>query len=451
MNITQEQQGNLSTVVKITLEKDDYQPRLEKALKDYRRRVNLPGFRQGQVPMGIIKKRFGKSLLADEINGMLNETLNGYINEQKLRVLGSPIPSENREEVANWDEPDRFEFFYDVALAPEFSVEIGPKTTFTYTKVGVSDKMIDEEMDNLRRRHGKLVDAEISSDKDMLLGDFVELDANDEIVEGGIMNRSTISIEFVKDEDTQKKLVGLKAEDHAVIDPRKVSTDERDLARMLGLEEGNTGHIQHNFRFNVKEIKSLEKAELNQELFNKVFGEGMVTSEEEMRAKLGEEFARMYAADCERLFKREIMKQLDDNLKIELPDELLKRFIMLTNEKPVTPEQLELEYPQYSRGLRWQLIENKLLSELEVKVEHDEVLEYVKGLIANNFKQYGIDVPEDEELKELAVNAMKKRDDLQKLYDDMYERKLLTAIREKAKIKEQELSFEEFVAFAQRG
>lgn len=451
MNITQEKKDELNALVKIDVSKSDYQPLYEKALKDYRRRVNLPGFRQGHVPMGIIKKRFGKSLLAEEINQLVNNSIRNYIDEHKLDVLGSPIPSTDHKDEGNWDQPEDFQFFFDMAIAPEFEVKITEKTKFDFHRVAVSDKMVDEQIDNLTRRHGKLSDAKVSEDNDLLLGTFVELDENDEIQEGGIMNTSSISIEFVKDEDTKKKLIGLKPGDVAVLDPTKISSGPADMAKMLGIEAAQAETITRNFRFNVKEVKRMERAALNQELFDKLFGKDEVTSEEDLRSRIKTDMEKMFNADSDQLFKREVMKSLEEKLNIQLPDEFLKRWIQLSNEKPLSDEELEKEYPNYARGLVWQLIQNQLIKEFELKVGADDVLEYTKDIVANNFRQYGMPVPEDEELSDYAKNALKNQDEVRKIYEQLYDVKLMEKIREISKINEIALPYDEFVEFAQKG
>jgi len=451
MNITQEKKDNLNAVLKIDFEKNDYQPLYEKALKDYRKRVNLPGFRQGHVPMGIIKKRFGKSLLADEINNLLTTTLRDYIEEHKLKVLGNPMPSEDREDSGDWDNPDAFEFYFDLALAPEFEVKLNEKSKFDFHRVEVSDSMIDEQLDSLLRRHGKLGDVDESGENDIILGDFVELDENDEITEGGIMNHGHITLEFIKDEATRKSLAGLKAGDHVVVDPRKVSTDLEDMSKMLGIPKEQCAAVNTNFRFNVKEVKRMYPAEMNQELFDKLFGEGEVTSETELRDRIKRDMENMFEADSERLFQREVMKSIEKQLNLQLPDEFLKRWIVMSNEKPITAEEIEHQYPDYRRGLVWQLIQSELIKELEVKVAGDDVLEYTKSIVANNFKQYGMPAPPDEELTEYAKNALKNQEEVRKIYDQLYEKKLIEAVRQTAKINEVSLPYEKFVEFAQQG
>jgi trigger factor len=451
MNITQEKKDNLNAVVKVSLDKPDYEGLYQNALKDYRKKVNLPGFRVGHVPMGIIEKKYGKSLLADELNNLLNKTIRNYIEENKFDILGSPIPSANHEDAGNWDNPDGFEFYFDMAYAPQFEVGVSAKTKFDFVKVEVSNEMIDEQLDSMTRRYGKLSDAEVSEKNDMLTGDFVELDENDEIVEGGIFKSSSISIEYVKDEETQNKLIGLKAGDIVVIDPHKVSSGHDDLGKMLGITHHQVHHLKGNFRFNVKGIKRMEKAELNQTLFDRIAGEGKVTSVEELRARIKADMEEMFSADSEKLFKREVMKQLDKELNLQLPDEFLKRWIGLSNEKPITPEQLEIEYPGYARGLAWQLIENQLIKELGVKVEHQDVVDLTKSLLVKNFKQYGMPAPDDEELTESAKNVLKNQDELRKVYEMAYDTKLMDTLRQTAKINEVVMSYEKFAEFAQQG
>jgi len=451
MNITQEKKDNLNAVVKVTLDKPDYEGLYQNALKDYRKKVNLPGFRVGHVPMGIIEKKYGKSLLADEINNLLNKIIKEYIEENKLDLLGSPIPSANHEDAGNWDNPEGFEFFFDMAYAPQFEVGLSSKSKFDFARVEITNDMIDEQLDSMTRRYGKLSDAEVSEKNDMLTGDFVELDENDEIVEGGIFKSSSISIEYLKDEETQNKLIGLKSGDFVVVDPHKVSSGHDDLARMLGISHHDVHHLKGNFRFNVKGIKRMQKAEMDQSLFDRIAGPGRVSNVDELRAKIKEDMQEMFETDSEKLFKREVMKQLEKQLNLQLPNDFLKRWIRLSNEKPITAEQLEIEYPGYAHGLAWQLIENQLIKELGVKVEHQDVVDLTKTLLVKNFKQYGMPAPDDEELTESAKGVLKNQDELRKVYEMAYDQKLMATIRETANVNEVLMSYEKFAEFAQQG
>lgn len=451
MNITQENKNDLNAVLKIDIDKADYMPAFEKALKKYQKNLNLPGFRQGHVPMGIVKKRFGKALLAEEINGVINSTLTEYIQEQKLDVLGNPMPSEETEDVGDWDNPDGFEFHYDLGLAPAFEVKLDEKSKFELHQVEVSDEMVTKEVDALARRHGSVTDVEVSKENSLLLGAFVELNENDEIVEGGIMNTSSIALEFITDADTKKSLVGLKADTHIVVDPHKVSTGDEDLGRMLNIDKSQAATVNTNYRFNIKEVKEMQPAAMEPAFFDKVFGEGEVKTEEEFRARLKANIEESFKVDSQHLFKREVMKSLENKLKLSLPDEFLKRWIKLSNEEPIENEELEKQYPDYAKGLVWQLIQNKLVDELEVKVGADEVMDYTKMLVANNFKQYGMPAPGDEELTDYAKNALQNQDEMRKIHERLYDIKLMEKIKETASIKEVSLSYEKFVELAEQG
>ena len=449
MNITEEKIDSQNSLLKITLEPIDYSAQYDDALKKYRKQINLPGFRVGKVPMGMIKQRYGKSLLAEELNKVLNENIQKYISENELQVLGSPIPSESHEEQGNWDNPADFEFVYELGLAPELKVEISKKDTFNYHTIKVEDAMLDEQINNIARRYGKMSEATKAAANDMLIGDFVELDENDEVVPGGIMNQATISLEFV-DKTEQKKFLDKKAGDNVVVDPHKVSRGHDDLAKMLGVEHHDVHDIDTNFKFIIREIKHLEPAELNQEFFDKIFGEGEVKDEKEFREKITTDLEKGFVADSERLFKRDITNKLIEKYNPSLPDAFLKKWIRMTNEKPVTAEEVEADYDQYQKSLQWQLIFNKLVENDAIKIKNEEVIDRTKELMASQYAQYGMPAPEDEELKQTAMRVLANQDESRKVYDMLYDEKLIAYIRENATVKEKPVTYDEFVEMANK-
>lgn len=449
MDITEEKIDSQNSLLKIKLNPNDYSAQYDNALKKYRKQINLPGFRVGKVPMGMIKQRFGKSLLAEELNKVLNENIQKYISENKLQVLGSPIPSESHNEQGDWDNPTDFEFVYELGLAPELKVEISKKDTFNFHTIKIEDAMLDEQINNIARRYGKMSDAEKAGANDMLIGDFVELDANDEVVPGGIMNQSTISLEFV-DKAEQKKFVDKVVGDSVVVDPHKVSRGHDDLARMLGVEHHDVHDIHTNFKFIIREIKHLEPAELNKEFFDKIFGEGEVNDEKEFRQKITADLERGFVADSERLFKRDLTNALIEKYNPSLPDAFLKKWIRMTNEKPVTAEEVEADYDQYQKSLQWQLIFNKLVENDAIKIKHEEVIDRTKELMASQYAQYGMPVPEDEELKQTALRVLSNQDESRKVYDMLYDEKLIAYIRENATVKEKPVTYDEFVEMANK-
>lgn len=449
MNITEEKIDSQNALLKIKLEPNDYSAQYNSALKNYRQQMTLPGFRAGKVPMGLVKQRIGKSLLAEELNKVLNENIQKYISEKELQVLGSPIPSESHEEQGNWDDPADFEFVYELGLAPELNVEITKKDKFDFHTIKVDDKMLDEQINNIARRYGKMSEAAKAGANDMLVGDFVELDENDEIVPGGIMNQATISLEFV-DEAEQKKFLGKKTGDDVVVDPHKVSRGHDDLAKMLGVEHHDVHDINTNFKFIIREIKHMEPAELNQEFFDKIFGEGEVKSEKEFREKITADLEKGFMADSDRLFKRDITNKLIADYNPSLPDAFLKKWIRMTNEKPVTAEEVERDYDQYQKSLQWQLIFNKLVENDAIKIKHEEVMERTKQLMASQYAQYGMPAPEDEELEQTALRVLSNQDESRKVYDMLYDEKLIAYIRENATVKEKPVTYDEFVEMANK-
>ncbi len=450
MQITQENVDAQNALLKIKIGTEDYASKFDQALKNYRKQVSMPGFREGKVPMGIVKKRYGKSLLADELNRLLNDSIQGYISENKLQVLGSPIPSDSHEEKGDWDNPSDFEFVYELGLAPELEVKINKKNKFDYNTIKVDDMLIDKQVAEIARRYGKLSDVEKAGKSDLLVGDFVELDENDEVKAGGIMNQSTISLDGM-DKDVQKVFTGAKVGDEKVVDPHKVSRDHDDLARMLGVSHEAVHHLAGNVKFIVREIKHMEPAEVNQEFFDKLFGEGNVKSEEEFRAKIKEDLENGFAQDSDQLFKRDITNKLIEQYNPSLPDAFLKKWIQMTNEKPITAEEVERDYEQYSKGLQWQLIFNSLLSSKAIEVKQEEVVEKTKTLLASQYAQYGMPAPEDKELTEGAMKVLSNQDEGRKVYDMIYDEKLVDFVRNNASVKDKEVSYDKFVELASQG
>lgn len=447
MDIQQEKVDELNAVLKIKLSPEDYKPQVDQALKQYKKQINMPGFRPGKVPMSVVKKQYGKSVLAEEINKVLSESIQKHIQEKELNILGNPLPKETDQVEGDWDDPKEFKFEYEMAFAPEFEINLSAKDKFKYHKIKIDKKLVDQQASDLAKRYGKMSEPDESGDKDMLMGQFVELDKKGETKEGGIMKDATISIEFVEDKATKKKLTGLKVGDEVVVDPHKVSKGHDDLAKMLEISHEQVHDIDTDFRFKVNEIKRLEPAELNQELFDKIYGEGEVKSEEEFREKVSKDLEKTFAADQERLLKRDITKKLIDKVDPTLPDEFLKRWIKVANEKPLSEEQIEEDYPNYSRSLKWQLIENKLIKENDLKVEPEEAVNHVKQMMADQYAQYGLPVDE-EQLNTVAQQALSNQEESQRIFENLYEEKVIDFIKDKVKIEEKEVSMDKFIEMA---
>jgi trigger factor len=450
MNITEERVSDLNALLKVKVQKEDYLPKYEKILKNYSKTMNVPGFRKGKVPVGMVKKKYGRGILAEEIQKILDESIHTYIKDHNLKVLGQPLPVKDGE-AGDWDAPEDFDFTYELGLAPEFKIDLSDKYDLDFFKVKVDDKMIAEELDRLTRRYGKVEDTEKSTEKDLLIGDFVELREDGLEKEEGIKNRSTIGLEYVEDKKTKKKLLGLKKGDRVELDPEKLAKDHEDLGRMLGITHDEVHHLGHRlFAFEISEVKSLTPAEMNEEFLSKVLPADSEKSEKTLKDYIKKELSGHFDKDSEVLFKRDANRYFSKKLKLELPNEFLKKWIALSNEGKLKPEEIEASYEEYSNSIKWQLIKNKLITEEAIKVEFDDAMEHVKVLLKTNYKNYGMPEPAEEELKETAFRIMQNREEVEKIFDSLYEERIMELLKSKAKFNEKELSFDKFKEMAEK-
>lgn len=448
MNITTEKVDDLNAVLKVKVSQADYQDKVDAQLKDYRKKANIPGFRKGHVPMGMVKKMVGTNLLVDEINKLLSESLHKYLQDEKLDVLGNPLPKLEDDSKIDWQNQTEFEFSYDVGLAPQFDLKISDKFKFTYYKIKVADKDVDKYVNDVAKRYGKMSNPDVAEADDMLFGKFEELDGTGNIKEGGINHTSVVIIEAVTDKKLQKSLVGAKSGDTFDLDPRTISANENDQAAALGVDVATFKNIISKFRFTVDKVNRVMPAELNTELFDKLYGPGNVKDEAAFRAKIADELGRGLSVDADRKLKADIQEELIKKLKLDLPNEFLKRWIKASNEKPITNEQIEAEYEDYAKGLKWQLIENKIIKDNNVKVEHEEVIEHTKGLLKQQMAGMGMPTDDDEQLTETSNRVLQNEEEARNIYMMMYDNKLMTLYKNTFKLKEKEISYDDFVKLA---
>lgn len=449
MEVTKESVDNLNALLKVKVEASDYQNQVSTTLEGYRKQANIPGFRKGKVPMGLIKKQYGRSVLAEELNKLVSENLYKFIQDENLDILGNPLPKEDDEVKGDFDQPDTFEFTYEIGLSPEIDVKLSGRNKYEYTKVKIDDDLVNKQISDLRRRYGKLVSTDEVGEKDMVLGQFVELDENKEIKEGGIMHSSTISMEFVEDKKSAKQLLGKKVGDKVVLDPYKVSKGGQDTAAMLGIKEEELEGISNQFEFTINEVKKMELAELNQELFDKLFGEGAVKSEDEMKAKVIADLEEMFSRDSDKILTRRITNDLMEKTTVELPDNFLKRWIQASQKEPISMEDIEKDYENYAKGIRWQLIQNAIFKKNEIKVEREETINYTKNLLINQYAQYGIPAPEDKELEASAMQVLSNQEEAQRITDMLAEDKLTDYFKNTVKLADKEVSYDEYMKIAQ--
>ena len=448
MNIEREETGTLTATLKLKLVPEDYTPGVEKTLKEQRKTASMPGFRPGQVPMSLIKKRIGRSVLVNEVERLIGESLNHYIQENRLRPLGQPLPKDENMANNNWDEPGEFNFAYDMGLAPVFDVELNDKMAVEMPVVHVDDELVNKEITDMQRRFGSMKDTDVAGDKDMLLGDIIELDDAGAIKPGGIMNRTSISLEFLKDDATRQLFVGKVRGAEVTVDPHKISDGHDDLARMLGVGHDAIHGLHGNMLYRITEIKRMDAVPVDQALFDLVYGQGVVADEADFRAKVKAGLENSFRRDQDRIFKRLVMKKLVETASFALPDNFLKRWIQTTSEKPVTPEEVEAGYSGYASSLKRQLVEDRVVEKYGLEAKGEEIDGFAKRYISDQFAQYGMEAPEGEALQQAAARMLGDRDQIKRMRDSIVEQKLMVHFKNMLTPKEKRMGFDEFVNLA---
>lgn len=441
MDIKKHDIDSLNAEITISLTPADYETRVTEAIKKVQRQASMPGFRPGKVPAGLIKKQYGTQILVDEINKILNDAIYKYVEENQIDILGNPLPKDQT--AVDFENQKEFEFVYQLGLAPQFNVELDSKQSFTFKTVKVDDELVEKYVKDVRRNYGKPVNPETAGEKDVVFVDINELDENGEIKAGGIYKSTSISAERIKNEAGKAKILGVKKEDKVVINVDELYDTALDKSISLGIDKDTAETFHGNLQLTVKNIARLEDADLNQELFDKVYGEGKVTSEEEFRNKIREELSLMFNADSDRFLKTEVEKELVNKLNLQLPDEFLKRWLMAVNEKPITQEELEKDYPNYAKAMQWRLIENKIIKDNAIRVEADEAKEEAKAYIRGEYARYG-QAAQDEDVEKIAKDLLSKEKEAQKIFENLYSKKVLDLIKEKCTLQPKELSYDEF-------
>lgn len=446
MNITKKDIDALNAELSITLAPQDYEERVNDAIKKVQKQAAMPGFRAGKVPVGLIKKQYGKSILVDEINKILNDSLYNYINDNKIEILGNPMPK--ADSAVDFDNKTEWTFDYELGLSPQFDLKLDSSQSFTYNTVKVDDALVEKYLKDVKRNYGKPSNPEVAEEKDVLYIDIVELDADGSIKPGGVFKSTSIGIDRLKNEAAKAKLTGAKKEDKIVINANELYDSAVDKSISLGIDKELAETFDANLQVTVKNIARMEDAELNQELFDKLYGAGNVNSEEEFRDKIKGELGMMFAQDTDRKFVETVEKTLVDTLDIRLPDEFLKRWLMAVNEKPLTKEQLEAEYPSYARSMQWKLIENKIIKDNSITVTNEEAKEEAGRFIRSQYARYG-QTPDEAEVAKIADSILSKQDEAQKIYEGLYSQKVLNLLKTNCKLDTKEVSYNEFFGISE--
>lgn len=450
MNITKNQIDNLNATIKIELGKEDYAGRVEKALKDYQKKVVVNGFRPGKTPMGIVKKMYGKSLLLDEINKVLGESLNNYIKENDLQILGEPLPNETEQKELNLDD-ENFEFFYDIALSPEVNAKMSKREKVPYYVIKVDDEMIDKQIESICKNNGSMIPVDEIEGSEYLKGELIELDEDGNVKEGGIRNEdASMSVFHMKDEEAINAFKGKKAGEEVKFNAAKAYPNKTDFAAMLGVKKEECENAGENYCFIINEIKRYIDAEVNEELFTKLYGEGTVKDVADFRERVKADIENQLKGHSEYRFtidaKEKLIKKNED---VVLPEAFLKRWIVAVNEN-MTPEEVEKDFEGYRDEFKWQLVKSAIVKDFDVKVEAGDMQKEGRQIAAAQLQQYGLYGLTDEQLDGFAAKLLEDQKQRQHLYERALDNKIFGVIRENVKLEEQEISMADFEKLFQK-
>ena len=435
MNITLENIDPLNAVVKVDIEKKDYSDKVEKILSDYRKTANIPGFRKGHVPMMMVKKQYGKAVLVDEVNKLLQDALNKYLTEEKLDVLGNPLPKPQDD--LDWDS-DTFTFEFELGLAPEFEVNLKSKKAITHYNIVADKKMIDDQITNIRKQYGKLVSQKIVDKESEIVGTFKN-------EEREIENTVTLTLDKFKSKSTEKKFIGAKVGDVLELKTKGLYKDDHDLMHALKVSHDDAHGLDIDISFTISEINKRELADLDQELFDKLFGKDVVKSVTELKAKIKEDAEKQFIQQSDQKLLNDVTEHLVESTKFDLPAEFLQKWIQNSGEKPLDENQAKEEYEKSEKGLRYQLIEGKLMQDNDIKVDFEDVKESAKAMIKIQMAQFGQMNPSEKELEDITARVLSNQDEVRRISEQVVSQKLLALYKEKANLKLKEVTYENFV------
>ncbi|MDQ7917041.1 trigger factor [Mesonia sp. MT50] len=435
MEITRENIDELNAVIKVDIKKDDYNPKVEKILKDYRKTANIPGFRKGHVPMGMVKKQYGQAVLVDEVNKLLQESLNNYITEEKLEVLGNPLPKD--QESFDWEQDD-YSFEFELGLSPKFDVDLNTKKPITQYQIVADEEMIDNQIKTIQKQYGKLVAKEEVEEGDVVAGTFKN-------EEEGIENTTTLPLEKLKGKRNLNKFVGAKVGDTVSLKTKSLFEDDHNLVEFLKVEHDKAHELDVEVSFEITEVNQQELAELDQELFDKLFGEGNVKTVTELKEKIKEDAENQFKQQSDQQLLNDITERLIETTSFNLPGDFLQKWIQVSGENQLTAEEAKEEYEKSEKGLRFQLIEGKLVQENDLQVKFEEIKEITRDRIKMQMAQFGQTDPSEKDLEDITARVLSNQDEVKKLSEQVMNQKLLDFYKEKANLDKKEMTYENFV------
>jgi len=445
MNITRENIDAVNAVLKVAIEKADYEKTVADQLKEYRQKAVIPGFRPGKVPDGLIRRKYRIPILVDEVNKLLSKKLSQYLVDEKLNILGEPLPNEEQQKTISWETDENFEFTFDVALAPEINISLDKDNEFKFYKIAVSDEMISQQVEMAQSQLGENLPDDEINETSSVRGDFIQLNDSGEELEDGIRPEDVlIAIDLIKEDEIKNNFIGKKSGDVVIFDPVKAFENRHEIKHMFKIKQEEADVLNSNFKFTIKEILRFEKAELNEDLFKKLYGEETdVITVEDFRNRIKSEIETNLKYSSNHKFALDAHNKLVEQANITLPEAFLKRWLIAIN-KELTAEQIENEFEAFIGDLKWQLIKDVVIKENGIKVTPEETKSFAVQMARAQYSQYGIyDVP-DEQLESFAKRILEKPEENERIYKRLYEDKVIQTVKEKVTLQETEVSQEEF-------
>lgn len=447
MNIVRKDLDQSNAILTLQIEKADYAEKVAKSLREYSKKANIPGFRPGKIPAGLVQKMYGKAMVAEEVNKMVSEELYKYINDNKINLLGEPLPNETEQQALDFNTQENFEIKFDIGLAPEFDVQLSTKDKIDFYNIAVSDEMIENQVKSYTSRYGKYIQEEVVEANDMLKGELLEL-ADGKVNESGInVTDAVLTPSVIADEAIKAQFVGATKGTVIIFNPSKAFENEAEISSLLKISKDEVKNVDADFQFTIQGITRYHESEIDQEFFDKIYEPGTVSSEEEFRAKIKANIEENLISDSDYKFGVDAQKALLEKYNnLVFPDAFLKRWVLATN-KNLTKETLEEDFPKMIEDLKWQLIKNKIVKKFEIKVENEDVEEYAKKITKAQFAQYGMVGMDDEMISNYAKEMLKKEETLKGIVDRVIDNKVYNTVKQVVTINTKDVTIEEFNKF----
>jgi trigger factor len=438
MEVLLEKSTPTNATLTVKLAKEDYQPKVDKTLKDYSKRVNLKGFRPGKVPAQVIQRMYGKSIVIDEVNQLLSDTVSGYIRDNKLPVVGDPQIDRDKTSTIDWDKQSEFEFAYELGLASDFEVNLSALPSVSNYTIEAGEKELNDTIENLRTQFAGQINPEVSEAGDMIYG---------ELKQGDFSTKTAIPSRQIK-EEAQAQFIGLSKGNEITFDIRNTFVDDKAVAHLTGLKDEDAAALAGDFTFTVEDVTRQAPAEINQEFFDKVLGAGKVDNEEAFRDQVAEIIKNNYAREADSLLRRDIDQALLDNISIDLPEEFLKKWLFNANEGKFTPEQIDADYPQFTKSLKLSLIKNKMAEQVDIKVESEEVIARAEDMVREQFGFYGNEMGEqmNDTIRKIAMNYLtsEKENNYSKMFNLVFDDKVFATLKTQLPLEDKTIDVEQF-------